>query len=126
MTSTIIKLPCSAGAGTAPELLDTGIGKQPPGVPPTNTNTEPSLPRLVRISIAAKVLGCSVVTVRRLVRKGALRHYRRHGRLMFDVRDLRLWLEAQRVELHEVVTIDLEPDEVVVIDPEPVSTKRDI
>jgi len=105
-------------------LLETGIGTQPPAASPKSI--EPPLPRLVRIGVAAKALSCSVVTVRRLVKKRVLRHHRRNGRLLFEPRDLRLFLEAQVVEPEEVITIDLEADEVVIIDPETVSTNGDI
>lgn len=65
-----------------------------------------AMPQLVKIAQAAKVLGCSAVTIRRRVKDGSLPCYRDKGRLRFSLRDLRLYLEHRRVNPVEVTMFD--------------------
>ena len=93
-------------AGSSPETHVRSATDGPPsrGVfGPRYASTTP-MPRLVGIKEAAEILGCSAVTIRRRVKNGLLAHYRPHGRLQFDPRELRAWLEAHHVYPHEVIT----------------------
>jgi excisionase family DNA binding protein len=89
--------------------LDAPEGSSGEGHPPSNPispsfdSTAPA-PRLTKIKETSKLLGCSPVTVRRRVKDGSLPHYRIHGRLLFDLRQLRLYLERHRVDPAEMIT----------------------
>jgi excisionase family DNA binding protein len=84
-------------------------GENPPSGPvsPSYGSTAP-VPRLIKIKQASKLLGCSPVTVRRRVKDGSLPHYRMHDRLLFDPRELRLYLERHRFVPAEIITNDAE------------------
>ena len=65
---------------------------------PSAFGAESAIPRLVKIKEAAKLLGCSAVTIRRRVKDGSLPCYRDKGRPRFSLRDIRLYLEQRRVK----------------------------
>ncbi|SRR5579871_529449 len=88
-----------AGDGIAPTPMPIAPGYHGHGI-------ESPMPRLIGIKAAAKALGCSPMTVRRRISEGALPHYRIKGRLLFDLRDLRLYLERHRVNPAEMLLID--------------------
>ncbi len=53
-----------------------------------------AVPRLLSVSAAARVLGCSPQTVRRRIRAGELTAVREHGRLKVRGDDLRGYIET--------------------------------
>lgn len=55
-----------------------------------------SPPSLVKLREVAKLLGVSIVTVRRRVREGSLPHLRMKGRLYFRPTEVHAFIEAHR------------------------------
>jgi|SRR6516162_2392907 len=83
-------------AGSTPGASVSGICPAPSCAASPTPGSNAPLPKLLKIGQAAKFLGCSPITVRRRVNDGSLPHYRIRGRLLFDQRDLHLYLERHK------------------------------
>jgi hypothetical protein len=78
--------------------MPTLLRKIAPANPIEKTQPAISLPLpnvlAVQLPIAAKMLGCSEITVRRYVRRGLLRPSRAMKRLVFPISELQRFLES--------------------------------
>ena len=54
------------------------------------------LEKVIKLSVAADILGVSAVTIRRRVADGSLRHIRMKGRLYFELAELRAFIARHR------------------------------